>query len=173
MKLILSVIAALAAIEAVSAESGHPACHPPCLPHWVPFQESCYRAFGTKKTYHEAEHACHEFFNHHDVGHLVSIRSEAEDLFVYELWKSTTGNMVAIYDVTFWLGLTDSDVEGNWTWKDSGDVATYTNWKTGQPDNSGGEDCAHQSSGDPDSGTWNDWGCEQQIYYVCELPQEK
>ncbi|XP_033127374.1 alpha-N-acetylgalactosamine-specific lectin-like [Anneissia japonica] len=165
MKLTLSLFVALSAVMGSLAKSNHGHCPP----FFAPFQESCYRAFGTKLNWQAAENACHDLFNGDTTAHLVSINSEAENLFVYELWKSATGNMVAQYDVTFWMGLTDADVEGTWVWTDGSEVS-FTNWKPGQPDNSSGEDCAHQSNGDPNSNTWNDWGCEQEIYYVCEIP---
>lgn len=64
----------------------------------------------------------------------------------------------------FWMGFNDIAVEGTFVWA-SGDAATYTNWNSGEPNNSGGEDCAHTWS----SGKWNDIPCTgYPARYVCE-----
>ena len=44
----------------------------------------------------------------------------------------------------YWIGLTDLSVEGTFRWQSTGQVASYTNWATTQPDNDKGtEDCVH------------------------------
>ncbi|XP_048011580.1 hepatic lectin-like [Megalobrama amblycephala] len=63
----------------------------------------------------------------------------------------------------FWIGLTDSDVEGRWKWVD-GTNMTSGFWATAQPDNSNDdEDCAYAFS----SG-WNDYPCKRAIRWICE-----
>ena len=47
----------------------------------------------------------------------------------------------------------------------------FRNWRTGQPDNGGGdpqwgeEDCAHIG---PTTAEWNDLSCEKVMYWICE-----
>jgi gliding motility-associated-like protein len=64
---------------------------------------------------------------------------------------------------TGWIGGTDEQTEGVWKWvtgPEAGTIMTYTNWNTGEPNNSGGnEDYAHITNPFlPNSirGSWND-----------------
>jgi parallel beta-helix repeat protein/predicted outer membrane repeat protein len=75
---------------------------------------------------------------------LVTIRDAAENQWVYDNFDGA----ISIY----WIGYTDQTVEGTWVWS-SGELSSYTNWSSGQPDNwgvGGGQDCAI-------AGGWN-WG---------------
>lgn len=87
---------------------------------------------------------------------LVSIESQAENAFVYAKQKST------------WLGATDESLEGQWTWVSSGELFTsgkqpvegaYTNWVSGQPNNSDKDDLPENCLALSASG-WNDVGCD-------------
>ena len=75
-----------------------------------------------------------------------------------------------------WIGATDAAAEGTWLWTDGSPVlfngASTTNpaivrppWDTGQPDNSGNQDCAQMWQGD---GEWDDLGCGDARGFVCE-----
>ncbi len=77
-------------------------------------------------------------------GHLVTIRSAEENAFVFDTFVSGT---------TFnpWIGLNDSALEGTFEWS-SGEPVVFTNWKPGEPNNTGGEDYARFDFGDG----WND-----------------
>jgi hypothetical protein len=82
-------------------------------------------------------------------GHLVTIQSQFEDSFVYDL------------DPWGWIGLSDELQEGSWQWV-TGEPLTYTNWAPGQPDPQP-EDYAHyQSDG------WHDWPILVGSSFVCE-----
>jgi len=56
---------------------------------------------------------------------LVTIRDAAENQWVYDNFDGTNH--------IYWIGYTDQTVEGTWVWS-SGELSSYTNWATGQPD---------------------------------------
>jgi len=78
------------------------------------------------------------------------------------------GNKVSAPGVfRVWLGASDSETEGNWRWlsgpldvfwsSSSTDAKKYSNWRQGEPNDAGGENCATllvALSG------WNDVDCE-------------
>ena len=81
---------------------------------------------------------------------------------------ATENAVVAAYNSTYsmgdpWIGLSDVASEGTWVWS-SGSSSTYTNWGSGEPNDSGGEDCTHIYT----SGSWNDLPCSSSRAYVCE-----
>jgi gliding motility-associated-like protein len=83
-------------------------------------------------------------------GNLVSIQSAAENVAIgVALGKQGFGNQVV------WIGLTDKKVEGTFEWYD-GSPVTYTNWRVGEPNNSGGNENCTQIFPD---GFWNDLNC--------------
>jgi hypothetical protein len=59
-------------------------------------------------------------------GHLVTVNNSDENDFLLSSFK-VQGN-------GFWIGFTDTEVEGVWKWI-SGEPVTYTNWIPGRPDN--------------------------------------
>jgi len=89
-------------------------------------------------------------------GHLVTISSVDENDFIYSL---TNG------EISPWIGLTDEEVEDNWTWV-TGEEATYTNWAEGEPSDSDGEDYVHMWNFD---GTWNDANNETENEFIIEF----
>jgi len=74
-------------------------------------------------------------------GHLVTIRSAAEQAWLFQVFGSVQ---------RFWSGFTDVAQEGTWVWS-SGEPVTYTNWHPGEPNNAGNEDFADMSGPG-----WND-----------------
>jgi len=82
-------------------------------------------------------------------GYLVTITSSGENDF---LTTKVSG--------TAWIGASDADVEGMWKWvtgPEPGSPLVYTNWASGEPNNSGGnEDYAHMMSWTTPAGKWND-----------------
>ena len=64
-----------------------------------------------------------------------------------------TSNKDLIGETQLWIGLSDEDNEGSFTWI-NGDLLTSENWVSGQPDDSGGnEDYVHMHVA---HGEWND-----------------
>ena len=67
------------------------------------------------------------------------------------------------------MGFNDIAQEGNWVWS-SGEPVTYTNWNTGEPSNTNGEDfggfnitAAHK---------WNDFPDWYRMYGIIEVIPE-
>ena len=66
--------------------------------------------------------------------------------------------------LVYWIGLDDLANEGRFIWAESHEVAEYTNWWPGQPDNSAGiEDCTYKTVETWANG-WNDDQCIVTIY---------
>jgi hypothetical protein len=83
-------------------------------------------------------------------GHLVTITSLEENVFIYNSILSSHSSM------TFWIGATDATIEGVWQWV-TGEPWGYTNWNYGEPNNYGGNENYAMIFG---LGKWND-GADQ------------
>ena len=99
---------------------------------------------------------------------LVAIESAAENVWVYNTALSRLG------DVDYHIGASDLGGEGVWKWEGgaqfwSGDEGgapvggRYSNWESGEPNDSSGEDCAEVRAG----ARWNDHECSDFLRYVC------
>lgn len=86
-------------------------------------------------------------------GHLVTINNAAENDWIVQNFDSFNDYHSS------WIGFTDVVQEGNWVWI-SGEPVTYTNWYSGEPNNTNGnEDWGYMyvNHVDPSPvGTWND-----------------
>ena len=74
-----------------------------------------------------------------DGGKLVEIDSEEENTALAEEIKKRR-----LTKWNFWMGLTDSESEGDWRLESNGLTTNYTNWGGDEPNSWGGrnEDCA-------------------------------
>ena len=91
--------------------------------------------------------------------HLATIDDASEDS-----WLDSTADSYST--LKWWFGLNDISREGTFVWSD-GSTSTYTNWKSGEPNNAGGnEDCAQINR--YTDGTWNDEPCSSAFYFICE-----
>merc|ERR1719367_433082 len=63
-----------------------------------------------------------------------------------------------------WIGFTDFLNEGTFAWVDES-VVSYTNWRSGQPNN--GNNNQHCTQIRPD-GDWDDVICDKNQQYVCQ-----
>ena len=88
-------------------------------------------------------------------GHLATIRSQAEQDFVYQTFQNYGGQQRLL-----WIGFNDYQSQGQFTWS-SGEPVTYTNWAPGEPNNAGGGErfvsIWPQAVGAA-AGGWNDFG---------------
>ena len=93
-------------------------------------------------------------------GHLVSIHDgETQSLLASEAF--------ALVESDWWLGANDEASEGTFVWTD-GTPFDFDAWHTGEPNNSGGENCGSLASWA--GGNWNDVPCSAGMPYVCKLP---
>ena len=101
-------------------------------------------------------------------GHLATITTVDEQVAVMSLGISSW----------YWLGGTDSNIEGQWNWI-TGEPFTYSNWAEGEPNNAGGAEnylmigwggVEHSFS------QWNDGPNAPSIFtsgYILEIPNKK
>jgi hypothetical protein len=105
----------------------------------------------TAMTFDEARLAC-ELAG----GHLAFVESEKEQQFLSEF----------VNGKRCWLGATDDQHEGDWTWL-NGATLQFKSWHRGEPNNADGRE--HYLIMDPD-GKWNDVpiGPSKNIGFICE-----
>ncbi len=94
-------------------------------------------------------------------GYLVTIGSAAEDSFV--------SGLASQHGLDTWIGLRRFSPTCAWNWSD-GETFAYSNWGTGQPDGScGDQDCVQYWGGA--SYRWDNMWCDYGRAYVCEWDQ--
>ena len=89
------------------------------------FNGSYYKVYNTIMSWHEAKEYAEALG-----GHLATINSQDEQSFIESLIQGE-------YKQEYWLGGTDEVQEGEWVWV-TGEPFTFTNWASGEPNNSGG-----------------------------------
>ena len=135
-----------------------------CQQGWIGKGTSCYKLFTSNNTWKNAKEEC-EKWN----ATLVKVESSEENDFIKtELSPTKYRN--------YWIGLSDSDKEGDWMWTDGTQLDSdgYKNWGDDQPNTNGNnnEDCVviRISKSDPDHyyGKWYDRPCSLDKKFICE-----
>jgi len=92
------------------------------------------------------------------------------DLAVFATAEEDLLGSTLAYEVSassYWIGLSDLEEEGAWTWVDGTPLSYETAWYGDEPNDSGGEDCAQTNW--QVVGGWNDYQCGNAQPFVCEL----
>lgn len=124
------------------------------------FQQHYYKVYDEVcDTWDEAKVFCEELG-----GHLATINYEEENKMLYSY-------IVSCGYTNAYFGYTDNLKEGDWNWVTDEDIG-YTNWSSGEPNNSGNEDYAMFYWKFTD-GTWNDGNfgngtVNDQKVFICE-----
>ncbi|XP_037021657.2 pulmonary surfactant-associated protein D-like isoform X1 [Artibeus jamaicensis] len=114
--------------------------------------EKFFKTGGFEKSFQDAQQICRQAG-----GQLPSPRSAAENGALQQL--------VSAHNKAAFLSMTDSQTEGKFVYP-TGESLVYSNWNSGEPNNSGGEeDCVEIY----DNGKWNDKSCGERRLVICEF----
>merc|ERR1719394_1126052 len=115
-----------------------------------------YKVYSEQNDYNAAKTQCES-----DGAFLAIPRSEAENDYIGDL----------IPNAKIWIGINDIDEEGVFVAVDGSDI-TYTNWNSGEPNNSptniGDEEAVHMHAVHMQN-TWNDQNVHELARFVCSL----
>ncbi|XP_076708731.1 C-type lectin domain family 4 member D-like [Callospermophilus lateralis] len=128
-----------------------------CCPiGWEGFQSNCYLPFNDNKTWAESERNCSEMG-----AHLATISTEAEQNFMTKFLDRR---------FSYFLGLTDEDMEGQWHWVDQTPFNPHMAfWHEDEPNNFQEEDCVVIVNVQ-DKWAWNDFPCNFETSRICKIP---
>ena len=117
------------------------------------FENYCYKFSSESKDWNSAETVCVE-----NSAHLASVHSDREVEFLNQIINST-----------IWIGLEWKETTYQWSDRSAFD---YTNWKSGEPNGAGDENCVAQfySPKTAYNRKWNDDRCNayRGKSYVCK-----
>ncbi|XP_066518025.1 CD209 antigen-like protein E isoform X1 [Hoplias malabaricus] len=123
---------------------------------WKKNGSSFYFFSRGKETWEESRQNCSE-----RGADLVIINNKEEQMFLIDQYNGST----------FWIGLTDKEIENTWKWVD-GQLLTEEFWRKGEPNNADKrENCAvfTVEPVESDQKTWNDFPCFKLQNWVCEF----
>ncbi len=119
--------------------------------------ETCYKYHYEEKDCLEAQGICAA-----EGGYLVEINTEEEQVLLNRWGRGQD----------YWIGLSDTDEQGNWTKWDSGAPVTYTNWYEGERniENQNIKEAEHcaEMKGRNSNYHWNYLKCDTERWFVCE-----
>ncbi|XP_072019270.1 snaclec alboaggregin-A subunit beta'-like [Amphiura filiformis] len=143
-----------------------------CPPFWTHYQLQkgtyCYRYFGEKTSWLEAEATCTNFTicEGKETAHLVSIGSMEEEEFIVQYWQSMVGPFPGERGV--WIGYCKEYPEEDWKWT-APTGTTHQNWypDKGPPRDDVG--CAQQISAVYGRPYWDVSECYDWHPFICKM----
>ncbi|XP_028410418.1 adhesion G protein-coupled receptor E2-like isoform X2 [Dendronephthya gigantea] len=126
-----------------------------CLGNWKGFDNACYYMSFEKKNWQEASTDCED-----KGGKLAHISGDDVNNFIMKTYRSQLKKQ------NLWIGVRRCSVIATKWCYSNGRSVVYTNWRQGEPSDSGGvEDCVEMYIG----GTWNNNRCRESKPYVCQM----
>merc|ERR1719278_2073986 len=109
---------------------------------------------------------CQSQFGTNSTGKLFEPRDASTNDQVIEFAKKKVLPNASVIPVgtPLHIGINDMATEGTWQYATGGDLV-YTYWNSGEPNNSGNEDCGETWTGT----TWNDSKCDTKQPSICEM----
>ncbi|KAG5877305.1 hypothetical protein JTB14_021100 [Gonioctena quinquepunctata] len=108
-----------------------------------------------------------QFCNFHDM-ELVSIESKSENNFLRKHIQAFLGSG----EYHFWTSGTTMP-DDHWVWLSTGRPILFTNWAPNEPDNAGGNEKCLEVYTTIEALLWNDHGCTEEKYVICETSVPK
>ncbi|XP_045185081.2 C-type lectin domain family 6 member A-like [Mercenaria mercenaria] len=144
----------------ISSGNVHYQFYPSCDAGWTGFMRSCYK-LTVKGSFFNGASQCEA-----DGGHAVYIESAAENEFIKELAVLDTNA-----DTWSWyIGVTDCEVENVWKYYGSDVTADYLDFRSPAPNSFPGTCCVVLYSGFDYQ--WSDFACDRPVYpwsTICEI----
>ncbi|XP_033732130.1 perlucin-like protein [Pecten maximus] len=135
----------------------------PCRDGWLPFEEDCYYFSHNLLSWPQAAETCEALHST-----LATVLSAEEHTFLKTTLMKIHPSDAA--KVIYWIDGTDLEVEHVWRWASSGELLSYQEWATGEPTNTGSENClllwgvqGFKMGDNPCGASWN---------YVCKSSLE-
>ncbi|XP_033762765.1 perlucin-like protein [Pecten maximus] len=141
----------------ISSSFWNPLTEDGCPCGWYKFQTSCFLIPDVQLSWHDSKEYCQKLD-----AKLAELDTEPKDVFVVDLIKKGTEKRT-------WIGGSDIDKEGSWTWSTSGSLLniTHQNWAKDQPNNQPVDsDCL--CIGTWYRYRWDDNTCTYTGAFVCE-----
>ncbi|VDH94800.1 low affinity immunoglobulin epsilon Fc receptor [Mytilus galloprovincialis] len=125
-----------------------------CQNGWIQYETKCYFFSDSERSWNDAKIICEN-----KDGMLAEVKSSCEKDFL-----KTTATAFAL---SFWLGGTDIQNEGDWIWTSSQTVVTFDDWTVDAPNNRfGNEHCLAIRK--LNGFQWNDDDCSSSFRFICE-----
>ncbi|CAH3140680.1 unnamed protein product, partial [Porites evermanni] len=119
--------------------------------NWINLQGSCYKIVSSQLSWNAAKKACEKLGST-----LAMVKSQGEQQALSHKISNTV-----------WMGLhRDPKDTSRWLWVD-GTRATYTNWRTGEPNNVGENEGCGMIWPASHNWEWNDGPCSSSLPYIC------
>jgi len=124
----------------------------------------CYFIEEAGMTFLEGSDNCENRFGKYGSGRHFEPMNQFSNDIVIQAAREILGND----NSQFWLGIFDINNSNEWTYHSNGNLATWTNWDSGQPDNYAGlEDCS--VAWNPSDFKWHDDSCTHLWPSICEF----